>query len=190
MEGIPVAMARISLDNIPEYPLPAGYKFRLFKRGEELVWAQMQVDVGAFESIEKAMERFNSEFAPHINDFEKRCIFIVEGLTGRVIGTTTAWYHPECDGDDRGRIHWVAIIPEFQGRKLAKPMLAEAMRVLKACHHERVHLWSKTSAMKAIRMYLDFGFVPENVSERFEEAWRAVAGEIDHPALETFREKC
>ncbi|MEN6356500.1 MAG: GNAT family N-acetyltransferase [Armatimonadota bacterium] len=188
MERIPVSMTRGNLDNIPEYPLPAGYKFRFFKRGEELVWAQMQVDVGAFESIEKAMERYNSEFAPHIDEFEKRCIFLVEESTGRVIGTTTAWYHPDRD-DDRGRIHWVAIIPGFQGRKLAKPLLAEAMRVLRAYHHERVHLWSMTSAAKAIRMYLDFGFVPANVSERFEEAWAMLAEVIDHPALEAFREK-
>lgn len=188
MEDIPISMARANLDNIPEYPLPAGYTFRLFRRGEELVWARMQVDVGAFESVEQAMVRFNNDFASYVDDFEKRCIFLVEEATGRVIGTTTAWYHPDRD-DDRGRIHWVAIIPGFQGRKLAKPMLAEAMRLLRACHHDRVHLWSRISAQKAINMYLDFGFVPANVSERFDEAWGILAKALDHPALEAFREK-
>lgn len=182
-------MSRENLDNIPDYPLPPGCKFRFFKRGEELVWAQIQVNVGAFESIEQAMERFNKDFAPHMDEFEQRCVFLVEETTGQVIGSTIAWYHPDREGDDRGRIHWVVIIPEFQGRKLAKPMLAEAMRLLRACHHKKVHLWSMTTAQKAINMYLDFGFVPANVSERFEEAWGALAEALGHPILEPYKLK-
>lgn len=152
-----------------------------------MIWAQIQVDVGAFANIDHALERFNTEFSRHIDEFEKRCIFLVEKSTDRVIGTTTAWYHPDRD-DDRGRIHWVAIIPEFQGRKLAKPMLSEAMRIL-SLSHTRVHLWSKDSAQKAINMYLDYGFVPANVSERFDEAWAGLAAALDHPALDLFREE-
>lgn len=178
-------MTRENLDNIPHHSLPAGYYFRTFKRGEEMIWAQLQVDAGAFENVDHALKRFNKEFAPHIDEFEKRCIFLVEESTDRVIGTTTAWYHPDRD-DDRGRIHWVAITPGFQGRKLAKPMLSEAMRIL-SLSHDKVHLWSKTSAPKAINMYLDYGFVPSPVSERFEEAWDALARQLGHPALESYK---
>jgi len=177
MESIPVAMVRPDLDKLPGYPLPAGYSFRLFRRGEERVWAELQTAVGAFEGVEKALERFGEEFAAYPEDMESRCIFLVDDATSEVIGSTIAWYKADFQGEDHGRIHWVAIRPEYQGRKLAKPMLAAAMRRL-AESHARAYLTTQTTAARAINIYLDFGFVPLMTSDRADEAWGMLESEL------------
>lgn len=60
----------------------------------------------------------------------ERCLFI-ENEHGEAIATTTAWYG-DLRGKVEGRIHWVGVIPEYQGRGLAKPLLSEAMKTLKS----------------------------------------------------------
>ncbi|MDH7601884.1 MAG: GNAT family N-acetyltransferase [Armatimonadota bacterium] len=182
MERIAVWMIRESLENIPEYPLPAGYGFRTFHRGDERVWAEIQARAGNFESVDKALEHFEHEFSNSLPEFERRCLFLIVSATSEAVGSTTAWFDPDYRGKDHGRIHWVAIVPEYQGRGLAKPMLAEAMKLLRQWH-ERAYLATHTGCLKAINMYLDFGFVPDMTKERAAEAWRLIADAINHPVL-------
>ncbi|MGC8863314.1 MAG: GNAT family N-acetyltransferase [Armatimonadota bacterium] len=188
MEDIPVSMVRDNLQDLPDYPLPPGYRFRTFRRGEEKVWAEVQTRAGNFQTLEKALEQFEKEFRNRQDEFENRCLFLVHDGSGEVVGTTTAWLDPDFHGRDHGRIHWVAIVPEFQGRKLAKPMLCQAMRMLRRWH-QRACLGTHTGCLKAINMYLDFGFVPDMTRERADEAWRLVAKALNHQALERFRER-
>jgi len=185
MEDIPVSMIRDTLEDLPDHPLPPGYRLRAFRRGEERVWAEIQTRAGNFETVRKALEQFDKEFRDRQDEFEQRCLFLVHDESGEVVGTTTAWFDPDFHGRDHGRIHWVAIVPEFQGRKLAKPMLSEAMRMLRRWH-TRACLGTHTHCLKAVNMYLDFGFVPDMTRERAEEAWRLIAAEVRHPALEPF----
>ncbi len=180
-------MIRKDLENVPEYPLPAGYGFRTYRRGDERIWAEIQTRAGNFESLEKALEDFEREFSSKVEEFERRCLFLVASESGEAIGSTTAWFDPDYRGQDHGRIHWVAIVPEYQGRGLAKPMLAEAMKLLRKWH-KRVYLATHTGCLKAINMYLDFGFEPDMKKERADEAWRMIASAIDHPALERLRD--
>lgn len=186
MDRIRVIMIRESLDNLPEHDLPSGYHLRTFRRGEERAWAEVQHSAGAFETIEKALEDFEREFAPRLDEFESRCILVVDDSTDKVVGATTAWYEREFQGLEWGMIHWVAVTPEYQGRKLAKPMLAAAMRRLKESH-VRAFLRTNTGCERAISMYLDFGFVPVRLTDRFEEAWGYLAEATGHPALAEFR---
>ncbi|MCX8053444.1 MAG: GNAT family N-acetyltransferase [Armatimonadetes bacterium] len=181
-------MIRDNLDNLPEHSLPSGYHLRFFRKGEAKVWAEVQTRSGNFENIEKALDQFEKEFANRQDELEKRCLFLVHDESNEIIGSTIAWLESDFQGRDHGRIHWVAIVPEFQGRKLAKPMLSKAMRLLKQWH-ERACLGTHTLCLKAINMYLDFGFVPDMTRERAEEAWLLIAQAIDHPALEPFRRK-
>ena len=188
MEQISVSMVRSNFDGLPEYDLPPGFHFRTFKRGEERIWAEVQTRAGNFPEIEKALEDFDKEFKDRQDEFQERCLFLVDDAAGEVIGATVAWLDPDFQGEDHGRIHWVAIVPEFQGRKLAKPMVAEAMRMLRKWH-VRACLGTHTYCLKAISIYLDFGFVPDMTRERAEEAWGLIAAEIDHRALDAFRSR-
>jgi ribosomal protein S18 acetylase RimI-like enzyme len=99
---------------------------------------------------------------------EDRC-FILEDRHGDAIGTATAWYG-HFEGEERGRVHWVGIIPSYQGRKLSKPLLSAVMARL-ARDHQKVYLDTQTTSYQAVNLYLNFGFVPYLKDESCKEGW-------------------
>ncbi len=184
LEHIPLVMVRDDLTDLPSHPPPAGYRLRYFRRGEERVWVEIQLSIGSFGALEKGLEYFEKEFGADLAGMEERCLFL-ETDAGEVVGTTTAWYNPSFRGRNYGRIHWVAIRPEHQGKKLAKPLLAAALARL-AELHDRAYLTTQTTSARAIRMYLDFGFEPFLASDRDAAGWRLLASVLQHPALAAF----
>lgn len=178
MKEIKIAMFRNDLENIPTYSLPKDFKFRLFKEGDQSKWAQIETAVGEFDNENEALERFEEEFAPHLDEFKERCLFI-ENKEGKIIGTTTAWYGKLTEDDEiMGRIHWVSILPEYQGMKLAKPLLSKAMHLL-AKYHSKAYLTSQTTSYKAVNMYLAYGFKPVVTGKKDREAWTLLEEVLD-----------
>lgn len=165
---IPLTMIRPHLQGIPDVALPAPYRIRSFRPGDEHLWAAIEWRAGEFPSQEQAELHFNREFGKHLDEMQLRC-FILEDGPGTAVGTTTAWYNT-LRGEPYGRIHWVAIVPEHQGRGLAKPLLSHAMKRL-ADFHDRAYLTTQTTSWKAIQMYLQFGFEPWVVEESCREGW-------------------
>ena len=156
-----------------KHPIPDGYCIRNYRNGEEGLWAEIETAAGEFETEKEALEQFEEEFGPYREEMEKRCFFLMHKKSGRPAGTTTAWYNDNYKGESYGRIHWVGIHPDFQGRKLAKPMLATAMLRL-AEYHDKAYLTTQTTSYKAINMYLDFGFRPELVRDGCRRAWKMI----------------
>ena len=170
MKRIKLAMVRKDLFNIPQYLLPTGFRIRLFEKGDEANWVRIETSVGEFIDEEAARQRFEKEFGPYLDEMTKRCLFI-EDENGHAIATTTAWYGDLTDyGEGIGRIHWVGVVPEYQGRKLSKPLLSEALNLL-ARHHSKAYLTSQTTSYQAVNMYLNYGFEPYIMHPTCDEAW-------------------
>jgi len=182
MKRIPLKMKRANLNSIPEYELPAGFKIRFFERGEEHLWARVETAVDEFIDEAAALARFEKEFGPFVDEMTGRCLFI-ENSNGDVIGTTTAWYGIS-EGEEHvsGRIHWVGVVPEYQGKKLSKPLLAKAMQVL-AEYHDSAYLTSQTTSYQAVNMYLNFGFEPYVTDETDIEAWKLLEEVLNRKIL-------
>lgn len=170
MKSIRLAMIRDNMQDIPQYSLPEGFKIRLFEEGDEQYWANIETRVDEFKDEKAALDRFREEFGNDIDEMTERCLFI-EDAQGEVIATTTAWYG-QLEGSDEvlGRIHWVGVVPEYQGRKLSKPLLSAAINIL-AENHSKVYLTSQTTSYPAINMYLNYGFKPLMIHPTCEEAW-------------------
>lgn len=170
MKKIEVTMKREDLKNIPDYSLPEGFRLRFFQEGDQADWVRVETAADEFESEEKAFERFNREFGPHLDEFSKRCVFLINE-NEEIIGTTTGWYGSlEEAGEIIGRIHWVSLLPEYHGKGLAKPLLTGAMNIL-AEHHTKAYLDSYTVNYKAINMYRQYGFKPVIRDDQDMEAW-------------------
>lgn len=182
MKRIPLKMVRTNLLDIPQYPLPAGFRIRLFEKGDQHHWARVENSVDEFTSEKEALVHFNKEFGPYIDEMTKRCVFI-ENEDGEVIGTTTAWYG-DLTGDEEiaGRIHWVGVVPAYQGKKLAKPLLSAAMNIL-ADYHATAYLTSQTTSYQAINMYLNFGFKPFITGPSCQEAWSLLEEVLDRKII-------
>ncbi|MCY1029022.1 GNAT family N-acetyltransferase, partial [Mammaliicoccus sciuri] len=70
-----------------------------------------------------------------------------------------------------GRIHFVAIKPEYQGKKLSKPLLSAALNKLIELGHKEVFLTTQTTSYPAINMYLNYGFEPYDPDNADQKGW-------------------
>jgi len=185
MEYIFVVMLRDNLASIPSYPLPEGFSMREYRDGDRQTWVQIERSAEPFINITE--ETFDREFGSDLPAMPRRCHFLV-APDGSDVGTITAWYERSYAGKRWGRIHWLAILPEFQHRGLAKPMMTFAMRRLRSLGHRRAILGTQTPRIAAIKTYLDFGFIPDLTVENALRAWSLVRDELSHPVLdETLR---
>lgn len=180
---VTVTMVRDNLEDFPQAELPAGYRLRGYREGDREVWTALQL--AAEPIIDVTPDLFDRQFAHALEAMPDRAFFL-ETLDGTPAGSITAWWEPKLsEPGARGRIHWVVIHPDFQGRGLAKPMMTHAMRRL-ARSHAAAMLGTSTGRPWAIKVYLDFGFRPdpeELAKPEIVEGWRHVQGIIAHPAL-------
>ena len=169
-------MIRNNLNNIPEHDLPPSYSYRKYKeKKDKKHWAEIESSANEFENKEKALNHFNKEFGNREKQLKSRCIFLQKNK--KIIGTATAWYG-KLEGEKMGRLHWVAIKPQNQGKGLGKPLVAKAMSILKK-HHEKAYLTTQTTSPIAIKIYLDFGFEPHIQNQKQRKGWRIIKEKIE-----------
>lgn len=168
---ISLTMQRPNLLDIPDNPLPEGYSVRTFRPGDETSWARIECAAGEFTTEEEALRHFQQEFGGRVAEMGDRCLFIIDEQSAP-IGTTTGWYGA-FEGSIIGRIHWVAVVPEHQGKKLSKPLLSQALSTLSQ-FHDRAYLTTQTTSYKAVGMYLNYGFVPVLRHAECEEGWQMI----------------
>lgn len=146
-----VTMWRADLENLPDFALPDGFTLRAFEPGDDAKWWQIHERADPLMAHRSGSHRefFGSDF----DALHARQLFLVSP-NGEAIGTASAWW----DDDETGRVHWVAIVPEFQGRKLAKPLIARVLQLLRAHGHSRAILTTSRQRPRAIALYRGFGF--------------------------------
>ena len=114
------------MDGISLYSLPPGYSFQLYKpdSNDDRKWAEIATAAGEFRSVEQGQEYFQKKFMndTSVDLLSERLYFLVSP-EGKYIGQGMAWQE-QFDGEEQGALHWVAIIPEYQGKKLAKPLVS------------------------------------------------------------------
>lgn len=160
-----------------DYPLPPGYQFRRYKgQADTETWVDILLKTKEFSTKEEALNRFNQEFFPHMQDVKERMIFL-ETNDGKVIGSATAWYG-RLNDQLIGRLHWVEIIPEYQARGLGRPLITEAMKILKT-NHKQSYLTTQSRSMIAIHLYLNLGWRPLIDTKERKEAWESLAYDND-----------
>lgn len=179
LDAAGVRMIRPHLRDVPSFAFPEGFAIRPMRRHESGLWEDVQRDAEPFITIEPGL--FSTQFGDDPDGIERRCFFIT-GPDGCAVGTISAWYSRDFKGGDWGRIHWVATRRGFQGLGLAKAGLSHAMKQL-ALRHDRAWLDTSTARVGAIKIYLDFGFLPDLDAPWAREAWTALRQKLNHPAL-------
>lgn len=158
---------------IPEFALPAGYNVRRYAAGaDRAAWVRI---VGAAERYHAVIDErlHRSQFGDDEALIAQRQLFLVSP-DGRDIGTATAWFGGDRRGPEWGRFHWLAIVPECQGRGLAKPLIAITLKRLRELGHANIWLTTEMVRENAIRIYLQFGFRPDLAHPQAPEAWRVL----------------
>jgi len=173
-----VSMIRDNLDNLPEFSLEAPFSLRLFRSGDELEWVKIHKAANTYNNI--TIKDFERNFGDDPTALHERMFFLCD-KNGKAIGTATAWYNPDYHGKNYGRVHWVAIVQDYQGRGLSKPLLSAVCSRLRNLAHSRAYLYTQTERVPAISLYLKFGFKPEIRSEEERAPWAMLKN--SHPDI-------
>jgi GNAT superfamily N-acetyltransferase len=171
-----IHMIRSHLDDIPDFELPMDYRIRSYSKDDIKEWVRIQSAADRYNHIDQPL--FYSEFSHDHQLIRDRQLYLID-RSHHAIGTATAWYDACYHGEEWGRIHWVAILPAFQGRGLAKPLMTAACQRLRRLGHSRAYLVTSTGRVEAICLYLLFGFTPDIRNNRDAAVWKKVMDRID-----------
>lgn len=176
-----------SLDGIPEYPLPAGYRFVHYAPGDRGTWIEIEQSAKEFDAYEDGVAAWARYFGGHEDELPERMVF-VEDSFGEKVATATAYYDT-FGRDDSGSawLHWVSVRSDHQGCGLSKPLVCEAFRIMRKLGDTRVIIPTQTNTWLAVKVYLDLGCrpTPENAVES-QVGWSIVRTLTNHPALASF----
>jgi GNAT superfamily N-acetyltransferase len=181
VKKIDLVMAKDNLTSIPRYDLPAGLSYRMFQKGDDAIWAEIVASAGEFATDDMAVLHFRKEFGKLQRELRNRCVF-ADTEEGVSIGTATAWFGDLPPGKTVGRLHWVAIKKNFQGRGIGKPLVSRALQLL-STFHECAYLTTQTTSYKAVKIYLDFGFRPYITDESQRTGWSMISRLLCLPQL-------
>ncbi|HIJ74271.1 MAG TPA: GNAT family N-acetyltransferase [Candidatus Hydrogenedentes bacterium] len=171
--NVQVSMVRADLEHIPDYALPPGYAARWHAPGDEHTWVAIHQAAERF--VPTSLRVFKREFGSDSELLADRQCFLCDAR-GKAIGTATAWFDDDYENLPYGRLHWVAVVPEMQGRGLSKPLLSIVLRRMRELGHERAYLSTSTGRVPAINLYLKFGFVPGISNADDYNTWRELQG--------------
>ncbi len=163
-----VRMVRGSLADAPQFPLPMGFAIRRYQQGDAETW--VRIEQAADRYLTGHREIYERDFGRHETLLGARQLFLCDP-GGEAIGTATAWFGAY-GGQASGRVHWMAIVPEWQGKGLAKPLVTAVCNRLRDLGHTRAYLVTETVRVPAINLYLKSGFVPDIRSELDRAAWQ------------------
>ena len=174
-----VVMANERLADVPQFAMPARYGLRWYQPGDVDTWVDMHRGIHDQIKVDSAL------FVREYGDDEERlatCMAFLLNPWKEPIGTITAWADDKFNNAEYGRIHWVVIVPEEQGKGLSKPMMSAACQRLLKLGHERAYLVTSTGCVPAINMYRQFGFVPmiKEGSDQLQY-WRELAPHLKSP---------
>ena len=171
-----VIMVNKNLAKIPHYPLTEGYSLRWFQKGDEISWRKVQLENENFNDIPKGL--FTHDFSNNLQAHSKRICFVERLLDGHIVGTAAAWWKESSDKPELGRVHWVAIIPSFQGLGLSKGLLSAVCQRLQELGHEQAYLTTSTTRLPALNLYRLFGFQAVAENEQEWKEWKFIEQDL------------
>jgi len=177
-------MVREHLRDFPHYELPAGYRFRDYQPGDDAVWTALNQAAEPFFEVKPDL--WQRQFGNDEDALLGRMFFVMSAQD-EVAGSITAWWERDrTNPNERGRIHWVMVHPAHQGRGISKAMMTRAMHRL-AESHSTAMLGTSAGRVRAVKVYLDFGFLPDAAEAAAKPAvlaaWQQVQQYLGHPAL-------
>jgi RimJ/RimL family protein N-acetyltransferase len=177
---IKIFMRRDGNKPLPVCDIPQGYRYVFYAPGDIASWAVIETSVGEFDTIQEAEDYFKKEFLPFEEELKRRMVFI-ETENGEKVATATAWWGYD-DKRRRPTLHWVAVKPEHQGKRLGKAISSEVIRLIVEIEGEQtIYLHTQTWSHKAVVIYEWAGFIITDkpyvmgrANDRYDEAVKII----------------
>lgn len=169
--------------NLPEMVLPDGYHFEFYHPGDKEAWIEIETSSKECGTYEDACKAWDTYFLPWEHELSQRMLFVVNE-SGMKVGTASAYFDIHgLDPKNSGRLHWVAIHRDYQGKGLSRALLSEVMKVMRTLNVSCAFCNTSSRNWVACKLYLDLGFVPYQLQESVT-GWRIIKTLTNHPALE------
>ena len=162
-------MIKDDLERIPVFDVPPGYCMRWYQPGDEESW--LRIHLLADREAKITPDLFTRTFGADPAVLAARQCYLLD-QQAEPIGTATAWFDDHFEGPGFGRVHYVAMVPEYQGRGLSKPLMTVICRRLHEFGHQRAYLATSNSRPAAIQLYRQFGFRPWIRTNEEAATWR------------------
>ena len=154
---------------VPEFLLPEGYSFSLYKDENDIQpWLECCKQGLVPDDADESNFRshiFEHDFVDPYSDL----LFL--DYNGEHIGTVTAVYHSD---KNIGEVHMVGIRPDWRGKGLAKHLNNKAIQVLSEKNVDYIYLTTDEWRKGAVKSYLDAGFVPVDYSVGMTQRWQSM----------------
>lgn len=137
--------------------LPKGFYFKMYEEGDEILWAQIEYEIGDFNSYDEALQYFINTYLPKKELLTKRCMFVVDE-DNHPVATCTAWYDFAIDDNLVSSLHWFATAPRFQNMGIGKAILSKVLEIYQRNNQLPIYLHTQPWSYKAIHIYSQFGF--------------------------------
>lgn len=134
-----------------------GYQFRMYQNGDERKWAQLEYEIGDFDSVEEAEQYFISTYCSNKTlDITKRCVFAVNEKN-EIVGSCIAWKDLRND-TLVASLHWLVVSTQHQGKGIGKALCQKAMQIFLENDEFPVYIHTQPWSYKAIILYVRQGF--------------------------------
>lgn len=98
-----------------------------------------------------------------LRDFERMSFYVYKS-EGRIVGVAAL----EVEGEERGRIHWVYILPEYQRRGIGTALVRYVEQKAKEIGLKRLRLLTVGQADWAVSFYKKSGYA---LADKVERPW-------------------
>ena len=136
--------------------LPEGYSFKMYNKGDEKHWAELECEIGDFSYVEEAETHFRRNYCNQIDELKKRCVFVVDDK-GNVVGSCIAW-HDLKDKATVASLHWLVVSPKHQGKHIGLALCQKVMEIFKEFEEAPIYIHTQPWSYKAILLYVKLGF--------------------------------
>jgi GNAT superfamily N-acetyltransferase len=102
--------------------------------------------------VDYLTEYFDAVYADKADEFFERCLFVCDPQ-GKPVGTCFLW---KAYGKIE-TIHWLHVLPEYEGLGLGRALLTEVLQQAKA-EDFPIYLHTHPHCLRAVHLYNEFGF--------------------------------
>lgn len=148
-------MLNPNLRNAPSCSVSPDLQVHWYEPGDEESWIAIHKLADQYNKITPPL--FAKQFTSDTMNLSERQCYLLD-KTGRAIATATAWAEHQGRFAGFGRLHWVAVLPEFQNQGIGKMIVSVACQRLLSLGHTRAFLLTNTLRPAAIHLYEKFGF--------------------------------
>lgn len=160
---IEVAMQRETLTTEPAGLTPP-YALRACRPNDVATWLALQRATGIYPPLDETF--YDRQFS---DSLEGRQFFVM--CDDQPVATGTAWHGEPLRTAEWGRLHWIAVHPEYQRRGLGLALCRHLLSALAGLGCSAAYLTTGAENLPAIALYRKLGFAPWMRSSEEARFW-------------------